>query len=133
MLWKNCRVKVVHWRSAAVLTNRVENLADDVKRTDQVRTVVADEEADFCADFCRQHVAADERANHAVSRPRILTNRLNLELRGHVRPFQRDWPADQSDGQCRTPHDPVSYTHLRAHETRHDLVCRLLLENKKHE
>src|SRR5450756_1729536 len=27
--------------------------------------------------------------------------------------------------------DPVSYTHLRAHETRHDLVCRLLLEKKK--
>src|SRR5450759_5879971 len=26
--------------------------------------------------------------------------------------------------------DPVSYTHLRAHETRHDLVCRLLLEKK---
>src|SRR5659263_484570 len=25
---------------------------------------------------------------------------------------------------------PVSYTHLRAHETRHDLVCRLLLEKK---
>src|SRR5450759_2027960 len=23
---------------------------------------------------------------------------------------------------------PVSYTHLRAHETRHDIVCRLLLE-----
>src|SRR5450759_5951714 len=23
---------------------------------------------------------------------------------------------------------PVSYTHLRAHETRHDLVCRLLLD-----
>src|SRR5665648_869259 len=31
------------------------------------------------------------------------------------------------------PHSkkPVSYTHLRAHETRHDLVCRLLLEKKK--
>src|SRR5450756_669605 len=27
--------------------------------------------------------------------------------------------------------DTVSYTHLRAHETRHDLVCRLLLEKKK--
>src|SRR5450756_2749843 len=27
-------------------------------------------------------------------------------------------------------HGPVSYTHLRAHETRHDLVCRLLLEKK---
>ena len=24
--------------------------------------------------------------------------------------------------------NPVSYTHLRAHETREDLVCRLLLE-----
>src|SRR5665809_52467 len=25
---------------------------------------------------------------------------------------------------------PVSYTHLRAHETKANLVCRLLLENK---
>ena len=29
-------------------------------------------------------------------------------------------------------HDPVSYTHLRAHETVLDLVCRLLLEKKKY-
>ena len=29
--------------------------------------------------------------------------------------------------------EPVSYTHLRAHETRHDLVCRLLLEKKGYE
>jgi len=28
--------------------------------------------------------------------------------------------------------DPVSYTHLRAHETVLDLVCRLLLEKKNH-
>ena len=28
---------------------------------------------------------------------------------------------------------PVSYTHLRAHETVLDLVCRLLLEKKKQE
>ncbi|WDT36862.1 hypothetical protein PVA38_11765 [Streptococcus pneumoniae D39] len=27
--------------------------------------------------------------------------------------------------------DAVSYTHLRAHETVLDLVCRLLLEKKK--
>ena len=27
--------------------------------------------------------------------------------------------------------EAVSYTHLRAHETRHDIVCRLLLEKKK--
>ncbi len=29
------------------------------------------------------------------------------------------------------PEVPVPYTHLRAHENRHDLVCRLLLEKKK--
>ena len=28
--------------------------------------------------------------------------------------------------------EPVSYTHLRAHETVLDLVCRLLLEKKTH-
>src|SRR5450756_81809 len=27
--------------------------------------------------------------------------------------------------------EPVSYTHLRAHETRHELVCRLLLAKNK--
>ena len=30
------------------------------------------------------------------------------------------------------PSETVSYTHLRAHETVLDLVCRLLLEKKKH-
>src|SRR5450756_3055258 len=30
-----------------------------------------------------------------------------------------------------TARGSVSYTHLRAHETRHDIVCRLLLEKKK--
>ena len=36
-------------------------------------------------------------------------------------------------GELPIPRPPaaVSYTHLRAHETRHDLVCRLLLEKKK--
>src|SRR5450759_5891649 len=47
---------------------------------------------------------------------------------------QGDWPArgllDQTPGPVRGA-TPVSYTHLRAHETRHDLVCRLLLEKKK--
>src|SRR5665811_2072694 len=34
----------------------------------------------------------------------------------------------RSRGDCP---EPVSYTHLRAHETVLDLVCRLLLEKKK--
>ena len=38
----------------------------------------------------------------------------------------------RSDGQAyRHTYDSVSYTHLRAHETVLDLVCRLLLEKKK--
>ena len=36
-------------------------------------------------------------------------------------------------GVARYEDAPVSYTHLRAHETVLDLVCRLLLEKKKRE
>src|SRR5450756_2754967 len=41
--------------------------------------------------------------------------------------------SDTLDGRGSSLGDPaaVSYTHLRAHETRHDIVCRLLLEKKK--
>src|SRR5674536_386033 len=45
--------------------------------------------------------------------------------------------ADDFVGQASPPVDPlrdpepVSYTHLRAHETPEHLVCRLLLEKKK--
>ena len=42
-------------------------------------------------------------------------------------------PAFDSGGDCPLGEcvTPVSYTHLRAHETVLDLVCRLLLEKKK--
>ena len=36
-----------------------------------------------------------------------------------------------NDGNSTSVYKPVSYTHLRAHETVLDLVCRLLLEKKK--
>ena len=39
--------------------------------------------------------------------------------------------ASARGGSSREFLDPVSYTHLRAHETVLDLVCRLLLEKKK--
>eukprot|EP01016_Furgasonia_blochmanni_P010419 TRINITY_DN14409_c0_g1_i5.p3 TRINITY_DN14409_c0_g1~~TRINITY_DN14409_c0_g1_i5.p3 ORF type:complete len:147 (+),score=22.26 TRINITY_DN14409_c0_g1_i5:920-1360(+) len=44
----------------------------------------------------------------------------------------RSWSGNSRTGDLRACGDaePVSYTHLRAHETRHDLVCRLLLEKK---
>src|SRR5665811_1512455 len=41
---------------------------------------------------------------------------------------RRDFPFDRLKGQRVTT---VSYTHLRAHETVLDIVCRLLLEKKK--
>src|SRR5665811_2559478 len=37
----------------------------------------------------------------------------------------------EGDGLAMSDLTPVSYTHLRAHETVLDLVCRLLLEKKK--
>ena len=37
-----------------------------------------------------------------------------------------------SAAEALTIGDPVSYTHLRAHETVLDVVCRLLLDKKKY-
>ena len=42
--------------------------------------------------------------------------------------FQRGLSAGLGEGGTYVA--PVSYTHLRAHETVLDLVCRLLLEKK---
>ena len=43
----------------------------------------------------------------------------------------RNRVSSEKPGFYRLAVDPVSYTHLRAHETVLDLVCRLLLEKKK--
>eukprot|EP00658_Telonema_sp_P-2_P003753 TRINITY_DN11407_c0_g1_i11.p1 TRINITY_DN11407_c0_g1~~TRINITY_DN11407_c0_g1_i11.p1 ORF type:complete len:163 (+),score=40.82 TRINITY_DN11407_c0_g1_i11:117-605(+) len=40
-------------------------------------------------------------------------------------------PDQTKEGANRAVSPPVSYTHLRAHETPEHLVCRLLLEKKK--
>ena len=42
-----------------------------------------------------------------------------------------DWEKITKAIYSKTEHDAVSYTHLRAHETGRNLVCRLLLEKKK--
>src|SRR5450756_782765 len=68
-------------------------------------------------------VLEDPRQEQRDRDPREL-RRLELEPAAHLDPRFR--PRDP-----RAEHRPVSYTHLRAHETRHDLVCRLLLEKKK--
>ena len=51
-----------------------------------------------------------------------------LEVFGVDRDTRRHRMAAEADQQAGGA--PVSYTHLRAHETVLDLVCRLLLEKK---
>src|SRR5450756_2685571 len=63
------------------------------------------------------------------------TTRLPLRLSG-TSPATMRRASPSTIAVLPTPGSPirtgsVSYTHLRAHETRHDLVCRLLLEKKK--
>ena len=53
---------------------------------------------------------------------------ISDEIKKRVEFKEHDLLKDPYPGGC----NPVSYTHLRAHETRHDLVCRLLLEKKKY-
>ena len=61
-----------------------------------------------------------DRANAIVKRDR--------KLNRHYRKFFTEAMAELSSQEVV---EPVSYTHLRAHETVLDLVCRLLLEKKK--
>src|SRR5450756_78973 len=58
-------------------------------------------------------------------------NGLNVPIIGNNPDFAPSLLTTQSKGALEELFYPVSYTHLRAHETRHDLVCRLLLEKKK--
>src|SRR5450756_2833696 len=54
---------------------------------------------------------------------------------GWPKPLPSSWTCSRllrpASLRCARGLYAVSYTHLRAHETRHDLVCRLLLEKKK--
>src|SRR5665648_1282657 len=77
------------------------------------------ERAFGCAEACETDAAGARPDEAQEARP---LRRKGLELVEVLR-----------DGPQVARHDPlaVSYTHLRAHETRHELVCRLLLEKKK--
>src|SRR5450756_2912477 len=57
----------------------------------------------------------------------------NRRLEARVAELEQRLSRSSRNSSLPPSADPpsVSYTHLRAHETRHDLVCRLLLEKKK--
>ena len=55
-----------------------------------------------------------------IVRASVSYDNLSAAFQFHDRKFHAQMPSEA-----------VSYTHLRAHETVLDLVCRLLLEKKK--
>src|SRR5450756_1990017 len=118
-------------RSEAVASSRLENI--DVSTVNLARALIDPRHARGAAREVAANVAAMETAIAIGEKEADLTIEDLAELHrilmaestrpqqaGHVRTVQ-NWIGGRLD-------NPVSYTHLRAHETRHDLVCRLLLE-----
>ena len=79
-------------------------------------------------------------ASDVYKRQEILYDAMSALV--HPRGIRQDVTPDGGVLEVHHPHDPtwfqylawlaaVSYTHLRAHETVLDLVCRLLLEKKQ--
>src|SRR5665811_1839746 len=84
----------------------------------------------FCARRRTSSTTTSGRAELAQRHGRV-AHLLRRAERTHRRPQRRGGqPPNTLEGIGLLP-APVSYTHLRAHETVLDLVCRLLLEKKK--
>src|SRR5450756_1639971 len=86
---------------------------------------------DICCRFSRENLRKIETAVKDLHpRHRLTANKLPLELTDELCDSLKNiyLTTDLGVLDCL---GAVSYTHLRAHETRHDLVCRLLLEKKK--
>src|SRR5450756_3012772 len=80
----------------------------------------------------RQDIGAGFHGDEICTAPHSLWTSINHRRPGPVCRYRNDVTQDMSCACQRSQgFRPVSYTHLRAHETRHDLVCRLLLEKKK--
>src|SRR5680860_1780802 len=92
------------------------------------------------ADPTEQRSKDQDRSNHQCTPPMAGIARAGRELPQNVpqlRAPPTPPPAQSRTAACIAPWGcpciciPVSYTHLRAHETDSYLVCRLLLEKKK--
>src|SRR5659263_123966 len=70
---------------------------------------------------------AGSRVSYQTGRGRAKTAGCEEDHRGRQHPAHRDplGPNGAVEPLGVEGQHPVSYTHLRAHETRHDLVCRL--------
>ena len=108
--------------AARALFSRLVTLGEGVE--DTRRRVLRAEVEGLSVTDGRPPTADGETENENASggRPSAVGRPLDAFGRARLLSFDRD-PATRG---------PVSYTHLRAHETVLDLVCRLLLEKKKH-
>eukprot|EP00658_Telonema_sp_P-2_P068319 TRINITY_DN57258_c0_g1_i1.p1 TRINITY_DN57258_c0_g1~~TRINITY_DN57258_c0_g1_i1.p1 ORF type:complete len:143 (+),score=14.70 TRINITY_DN57258_c0_g1_i1:179-607(+) len=59
------------------------------------------------------------------------TGKVNKEVKNFFTHLKTRLVTSEKDWETERAMWPVSYTHLRAHETPEHLVCRLLLEKKK--
>ena len=80
--------------------------------------------------------AAFERLIKHLRERKDVQNLDLMNLAGFCRNCLSKWYREEAEKKGISISDPdarepVSYTHLRAHETRSNLVCRLLLEKKK--
>src|SRR5450756_289273 len=122
-----------------LLAVEVAGLPDEALAADLVGLRVAVSRLE--SEFARRLVVFDRRGaagvTGAVSTATWLRGacRLSAGEAGErvrtARVLADDLPVTADALAAGTSPTPVSYTHLRAHETRHDLVCRLLLEKKK--
>eukprot|EP00657_Telonema_sp_P-1_P003405 TRINITY_DN18210_c0_g1_i1.p1 TRINITY_DN18210_c0_g1~~TRINITY_DN18210_c0_g1_i1.p1 ORF type:complete len:221 (+),score=51.37 TRINITY_DN18210_c0_g1_i1:207-869(+) len=128
--------------NGTITVNGIE-LTEDLKRIEEIRRDVG---MVFQSFNLFPHLTVLENCTLAPTwvrkMPKAEANDLAMEFLHRVRiPEQASkYPGQLSGGQqqrvaiaralCMNP-KTVSYTHLRAHETVLDLVCRLLLEKKK--
>src|SRR5665648_1187584 len=109
------------------LAKQITNEHEAMKRA--VETIMMQETGNDYIQFTIKNIEniAEQKAYHGV-RVKMITTISNTKT-----PFDIDIGIGDviipSENELEIP-TPVSYTHLRAHETRHDLVCRLLLEKK---
>ena len=120
------------WRT---LRNRPAKLSKVVWQHDNARPHVSAATKDF---FSKRGVELLWQAPYSPDL-NLLDRWVNKELKNELRKCNYDSAEEVQKNALQAMRaipqsryiDAVSYTHLRAHETRHDLVCRLLLEKKK--
>ena len=104
----------------------LEELESTKRHLEHIKVVVSMQQEYATANLVIENVDLAEVVEDAIRMSSSSLERHNIKL---IREFKPGLivPLDKH----RVMQIPVSYTHLRAHETVLDLVCRLLLEKKK--